>query len=203
MGVKSLDAYQKKIEAAQQQLNKGVPFSQVAASFSEAPDALSGGDLGWRPASRLPANHEVIRALLELKLYDQALDELRYAQKVWGDAPPIQATIAWVYEQQGQAETGQRQFSLLRGAITNMRRAYPQFLAAGGRSAEGPIDYVNATLGFANGVVASLTASKMAHRKIRSLSAHCRRALVETDFLNRSLQIHRRTNQSFSADHAA
>jgi predicted dehydrogenase len=73
--------------------------------------------------------------------------------------------------------------------------------AAGGRSADGPIDYVNATLGFANGVVASLTASKMAHRKIRSLSAHCRTALVETDFLNRSLQIHRRTNQSFSADH--
>ena len=57
--------------------------------------------------------------------------------------------------------------------------------AAGGRSADGPIDYVNATLGFANGVVASLTASKMAHRKIRSLSAHCRMALVETDFLNR------------------
>jgi predicted dehydrogenase len=73
--------------------------------------------------------------------------------------------------------------------------------AAGGRSAEGPIDYVNATLGFTNGVVASLTASKMAHRKIRSLSAHCRRALVETDFLNRSLQIHRRSHQSFSADH--
>ncbi|MFZ9464370.1 MAG: Gfo/Idh/MocA family protein, partial [Vulcanococcus sp.] len=73
--------------------------------------------------------------------------------------------------------------------------------AAGGRSADGPIDYVNATLGFANGVVASLTASKMAHRKIRSLSAHCRRALVETDFLNRSLQIHRRTQLSFSADH--
>lgn len=73
--------------------------------------------------------------------------------------------------------------------------------AAGGRSAEGPIDYVNATLGFANGVVASLTASKMAHRKIRSLSAHCRSALIETDFLNRSLQIHRRTQLSFTADH--
>jgi predicted dehydrogenase len=73
--------------------------------------------------------------------------------------------------------------------------------AAGGRSAEGPIDYVNATLGFANGVVASLTASKVAHRKVRSLSAHCRKALIETDFLNRSLQIHRRSHQSFSADH--
>ncbi|MFO8238863.1 MAG: Gfo/Idh/MocA family oxidoreductase [Prochlorococcaceae cyanobacterium] len=73
--------------------------------------------------------------------------------------------------------------------------------AAGGRSAEGPIDYVNATLAFANGVVASLTASKMAHRKIRSLSAHCRASLVETDFLNRTLHIHRRSHQSVSADH--
>lgn len=73
--------------------------------------------------------------------------------------------------------------------------------AAGGRSADGPIDYVNATLGFANGVVASLTASKMAHRKIRSLSAHCRGSLIETDFLNRTLHIHRRAHESVSADH--
>ena len=73
--------------------------------------------------------------------------------------------------------------------------------AAGGRSAEGPIDYVNATLGFENGVVASLTASKMSHRKIRSLSAHCRSSLVETDFLNHTLHIHRRAHQWVSADH--
>ena len=73
--------------------------------------------------------------------------------------------------------------------------------AAGGRSAEGPIDYVNATLGFSNGVVASLTASKMSHRKIRSLSAHCRASLVETDFLNHNLHIHRRAHEWYSADH--
>ncbi len=73
--------------------------------------------------------------------------------------------------------------------------------AAGGRTAEGPIDYVNATLGFGNGVVASLTASKMSHRKIRSLSAHCRGSLVETDFLNHTLHIHRRAHESYSADH--
>ena len=73
--------------------------------------------------------------------------------------------------------------------------------AAGGRSAEGPIDYVNATLGFDNGVVASLTASKMSHRKIRSLSAHCRASLVETDFLNHTLHIHRRAHEWYSADH--
>ena len=73
--------------------------------------------------------------------------------------------------------------------------------AAGGCSADGPIDYVNVTLGFANGVVASLTASKMSHRKIRSLSAHCRSSLVETDFLNHNLHIHRRAHEWYSADH--
>ncbi len=73
--------------------------------------------------------------------------------------------------------------------------------AVGGRSAKGPIDYVNATLGFSNGVVAGLTASKMSHRKIRSLSAHCRGSLVETDFLNHTLHIHRRAHEWYSADH--
>ncbi len=73
--------------------------------------------------------------------------------------------------------------------------------ATGGRSAEGPIDYVNASLGFSNGVVASLTASKMSHRKIRSLSAHCLGSLVETDFLNHTLHIHRRAHEWYSADH--
>ena len=76
-----------------------------------------------------------------------------------------------------------------------------QLAAAGGRSSDGPIDYVNATLGFENGVVASLTASKMSHRKIRTLSAHCRASLVETDFLNHNLHIHRRAHEWYSADH--
>jgi predicted dehydrogenase len=73
--------------------------------------------------------------------------------------------------------------------------------AAGGRSGDGPIDYVNATLGFANGVVASLTASKMAHRKVRRLYTHCRNSLMETDFLKHNLRIHRRPHTSVSADH--
>ena len=60
---------------------------------------------------------------------------------------------------------------------------------------------MNATLGFENGVVASLTASKMSHRKIRSLSAHCRSSLVETDFLNHNLHIHRRAHEWYSTDH--
>ena len=42
---------------------------------------------------------------------------------------------------------------------------------------------------------------KISHRKVRSLSAHCRASLVETDFLNHTLQIHRRAHEWYSADH--
>ncbi|KGG16654.1 putative oxidoreductase [Prochlorococcus sp. MIT 0602] len=73
--------------------------------------------------------------------------------------------------------------------------------AVGGCSLNDPIDYVNATLGFSNGVIASLTASKMSHRKIRTLSAHCKKSLVETDFLNHTLHIHRKAHEWYSADH--
>ena len=41
-------------EEALAQLNKGADFRQVAAAFSEAPDALQGGLMGWRAGERLP-----------------------------------------------------------------------------------------------------------------------------------------------------
>jgi peptidyl-prolyl cis-trans isomerase SurA len=41
-------------EAAVAQLKSGADFRQVAASYSDAPDALDGGNLGWRPVARLP-----------------------------------------------------------------------------------------------------------------------------------------------------
>lgn len=79
-----------------------------------------------------PPNAAVVRALLSAGLFDQALDELKYAQNVWGDSSVIQATMAWTYLQQGRSETGGRQLTLWRGAINSMKRAYPQFMAAGG-----------------------------------------------------------------------
>ncbi len=36
-------------------LSKGEDFSQLAASYSDAPDGLQGGGLGWRALERLPA----------------------------------------------------------------------------------------------------------------------------------------------------
>jgi soluble lytic murein transglycosylase len=82
--------------------------------------------------STLPANGATVRALLSAEMYDDALSELRYAQRVWGDSPAIEATVAWTRQQQARTEAGMRRFQLLRGAINTMRRAYPQFMAAGG-----------------------------------------------------------------------
>ncbi len=44
-----------KANEALAQINKGVDFAQVAASYSDASDALQGGAMGWRSPARLPA----------------------------------------------------------------------------------------------------------------------------------------------------
>jgi peptidoglycan lytic transglycosylase len=74
----------------------------------------------------------VIRQLVALELYDPALKELQYAQRAWGNSPAIDATIAWIRHEQAQNETAPERFDHLRGAINIMKRAYPQYLAAGG-----------------------------------------------------------------------
>jgi soluble lytic murein transglycosylase len=77
------------------------------------------------PAAPPPAvsNDATIRLLLAIGLYDDAINELRHAQRLSGPTPVIEATIAWAYHRKGE----------LRRAITLMRRAYPQFLTAGGQ----------------------------------------------------------------------
>jgi peptidyl-prolyl cis-trans isomerase SurA len=49
-----IQARKAKAEEALAELKKGANFGQVAARYSDAPDALQGGELGWRPASRIP-----------------------------------------------------------------------------------------------------------------------------------------------------
>ena len=74
--------------------------------------------------------------------------------------------------------------------------------ASGSRAEDSPyLDYVTATLGFANGIVATLTASKVTHRKIRSIAAHCRNSLTEADFLNNEILIHRQTTAKTMTDY--
>ncbi len=76
-------------------------------------------------------------------------------------------------------------------------------LTASGSSASnsGYLDYVTANLGFANGIVATLTASKVTHRKIRRIAAHCKNSLTEADFLNNEILIHRQTTANCLTDY--
>jgi soluble lytic murein transglycosylase len=105
------------------------PSASRTESASPAP-ADSEEEPATPPA--LPPNAVVVRALLAAEMFDDALNELRYAQKVWGDVPSVKATVAWIQQQQSRGEVGMRRFQLLRGAINTMRRAYPQYMAAGG-----------------------------------------------------------------------
>jgi peptidyl-prolyl cis-trans isomerase SurA len=49
-----IQSFRTRAEQALAKLRGGAPFSQVAAGYSDAQDALKGGELGWRTADRLP-----------------------------------------------------------------------------------------------------------------------------------------------------
>jgi peptidyl-prolyl cis-trans isomerase SurA len=49
-----IEATRRRAEDLLRQLKSGADFAALAASFSSSPEALSGGDLGWRGAERLP-----------------------------------------------------------------------------------------------------------------------------------------------------
>jgi peptidyl-prolyl cis-trans isomerase SurA len=49
-----IEARRRRAEEALRSIKTGGDFGQIAATFSDAPDALSGGNLGWRSGARLP-----------------------------------------------------------------------------------------------------------------------------------------------------
>jgi peptidyl-prolyl cis-trans isomerase SurA len=53
-GPEQIARLRSRIVEAQQRLQQGEDFAKVAAAYSDAPDALSGGNLGVRPIDRLP-----------------------------------------------------------------------------------------------------------------------------------------------------
>lgn len=71
-----------------------------------------------------PPQADLIRRMLEVGLYDDAVLELRRQQRAGGASPILDATIAWALGQTGE----------LRPSINTMRRAYPEFMAAGGEA---------------------------------------------------------------------
>ena len=93
-----------------------------AAGADPEQDRAIAASLHGPAAPPLPPTADRIRLLLANGLYDEAIEELRFAQRQWGTSPAIEATIAWAYHQKGE----------LRRAITLMRRAYPQSLTSTG-----------------------------------------------------------------------
>jgi soluble lytic murein transglycosylase len=88
----------------------------------ERPAQPTGGAAG-APDAGVPTA-DLIRWLISLEMYDEALDEVRYAERAWGTSAVLSATRAWLLNRTGE----------LRPAINLMRRTYPQFLAAGGET---------------------------------------------------------------------
>lgn len=54
-----------KVDEVTRQLRTGADFAKMAATYSDAPDALKGGDVGWRQPDRLPP--VFAEALMKLK----------------------------------------------------------------------------------------------------------------------------------------
>jgi soluble lytic murein transglycosylase len=93
------------------------PAAAVPASAAAAPASSIGGG-----STALPPTAATIRALIAQELYDDAVNELQYAQRAWGDSAAIQATLGLIYSRTGD----------LRRGINAMKRAYPQYITAGG-----------------------------------------------------------------------
>jgi len=75
------------------------------------------------PAPAFPTVDRVAQ-LIAVGLNQEALNELKYAERMWGGSPRLAATIALVHNRLGNLRLG----------INAMKRAYPQWMAAGGES---------------------------------------------------------------------
>jgi peptidyl-prolyl cis-trans isomerase SurA len=69
----------RRTEEIYQQLAAGADFARLAAGYSAAPEALSGGDLGWRPIDRLPT------------LFAEAIHDLKAGQV----AKPLRSPVGF------------------------------------------------------------------------------------------------------------
>lgn len=68
-----IQAAEAKSKALVEQLKQGANFADLAVRASEAPNALSGGDLGWRKLAELPTNIATAANKLEAGQYTQPI----------------------------------------------------------------------------------------------------------------------------------
>ncbi|MDJ0656299.1 MAG: peptidylprolyl isomerase [Xanthomonadales bacterium] len=68
-----IQAARQKVEDVHQQLQEGLDFATAAITYSNGPQALQGGDLGWRPASQVPTLMEQELATMEKGQYSRPM----------------------------------------------------------------------------------------------------------------------------------
>ena len=110
-------------------------YGRLASThLADRPDPPAPPSRRTAPAAASPAvpTAPLIGRLIAAGMHAEALKEVQYAQQAWGDAPRLQATSAWLRHEIGLTQQSMERFLNIRGAITQMKRAYPQYLAAGG-----------------------------------------------------------------------
>lgn len=65
------------------------------------------------------------------------------------------------------------------------------------------LDYAQALIGYEGGVVASLTASRITESKVRKANINTRNAYISVDYLNRSIEISRKTRFNLDVGYQA
>jgi soluble lytic murein transglycosylase len=135
-------------------LGAPVPTDRSAVGPGIVVTAVDGGDRDASPddsasrpeqsdaslvASGPPPTADLITWLVSAGMFDEAIAEMKHAQRAHGRTPKLDATLAWVYRQQGE----------IRPAINTMRQAYPQYLSVEGDALPReiqevifPLDYV-------------------------------------------------------------
>jgi peptidyl-prolyl cis-trans isomerase SurA len=91
------------------ELRRGANFAQVAATYSDAPDALQGGNLGWRPAARLP------------QLFVETLEKLQPGEVSDVIRSPNGFHIVKLLEKRGKAAAGGVQQTHVRHILVRAR----------------------------------------------------------------------------------
>lgn len=88
-------------EQALKRAQAGENFAQLTAAFSDAPDALQGGDLGWRALNRLPSLYAEVAGRLQAGQVSELLRSsagfhvVKLLNKRGGSAPAsVQQTLA-------------------------------------------------------------------------------------------------------------
>jgi soluble lytic murein transglycosylase len=94
---------------------QAAPPASASASESSPAQAAAGEPMPRELDAR-------IRQLIAAGLYAPAIAELNFARRQWGSTPALEATLAWLYNAQGD----------LRRGINAMKRAYPQYLTDDG-----------------------------------------------------------------------